>query len=263
MAVALAGSGLIIGVTACAAPSQTTSAQADTPVSSVGTGVSAIPSSHTAVVGSARARTGSLTAEDWATYADHIAVVTVVSERQIGELSEETGRNTGGMIGRTVNLNVEKILWSAPDAPRGAPESFEMEVAGWFLNDNTDTSRGTHPFAMENSPRISPGHTYIKAIEWIDDPCSQDEADGTWDALGPGDTIPYDRGVVGAGEFEGKDQTVEEAKSRRLADSPNPPSLRDLSAGRSVDQLVASVEAASPRKETGYLSVPRECDRSG
>lgn len=140
---------------------------------------------------------------------------------------------------------------------------FDQKVAGFFFN--TNNGRGTLRFALEDSARIERGHTYVKAIEWIDDPCSQDPAIGSWAGLGSGDSIPFDGGKLGAGEFEGKTQTVEQAKARGAQKRGHASELhlRDRSVGGTVEELVAAVEAASPRRETGYGSVPRECDRSG
>jgi hypothetical protein len=230
------------------------SIDADASAAGLGTSQSTPPPAVAVIDG--KPRTASETAEDWATYADHVLVVTVTDEVR----GQAGSKNDGGMVGRTATLKSQKVLWSAPDAPRQAPETVDLQVAGWFLNHETGSQRA---WSLADTSRLEPGHTYVLALEWIDDPCSEDPIDGSWEPLGPGGAIPYEDEVLGAGEFEGRVQTVDEAKSRRRTNSPDPASLRDLSVGGTVDELVGAVEDASPRIETGYMSVPRECDRSG
>jgi hypothetical protein len=151
------------------------------------------------VLGQSRDRTGSRTVGDWATYADHLLVVTVTGEVRQSTSTAEIERG-GGMIGRTVQLRVDNVLWSAPDAPRPAPAALALQAAGWA----SGAADATVKVALRRSSRLEVGHTYVKAVEWIDDPCSDDPKRGSREGLGSGDTIPYDKGVLGAGEFEGR-----------------------------------------------------------
>ena len=159
------------------------------------------------------------------------------------------------MIGRTVRLRVDRVLWSAPDAPRPAPATLEMPVAGWIFNNND--GQGTRTFALRHSSRIETGHTYVKAIEWIDGPCSDDPNRGKWDGLGSGDVIPFDGGVLGAGEFEGRVQTLDEAEARARTLAPVARFLRDQLVGEPVETLIAALSTTSPSAETIWSP---ECD---
>ncbi|GAA2597386.1 hypothetical protein GCM10010435_90890 [Winogradskya consettensis] len=215
--------------------------------------VEGAPAAETVVLGSGRDRTASRTAADWKTYADHVLVVTVAGETRVEPSRLEVERGEG-MIGRTVQLRIDKVLWSAPDAPQKAPATLKVAAAGWVFNNNEGKAAGVK-FAMEDSSRLEVGHTYVKAVEWVDDACSADPAVGTWEGLGSGDTIPYDKGVVGAGEFEGRTQTLDQAKAKFGAGEST---LRPQLAGGPVDTLVSNLKAAPARAETDHGS--RECD---
>ena len=204
-------------------------------------------------LGEGRDRRGSLTAEDWATYADHVVVITVINESRVGPSEKEIERGEG-MVGRTVQVTVSKVLWSAPDAPQKAPRSLTMPAPGWVFNNNEGKASEVK-FGMSGAPRLEKGHTYIKAIEWTDDACSNDPNVGTWEGLGAGGTLPYDQGVLGAGEFEGRVQTLDVAKARFKSDHAP---LRQQVVGTSTESLVAALKAAPVRAEVD--PGPRECD---
>jgi hypothetical protein len=214
----------------------------------------AAPAAETVVSGggAGRDRTASTTAEDWATYADHVLVVTVADEVRHRASAGEIERGEG-MIGRTVKLTVDQVLWSAPDAPHPAPVELDLSAAGWVFDD--EGRAGGVEFVLRRSSRLNKGHTYVKALEWIDDPCSDNPKRGSWDGLGSGDTIPYDQGVLGAGEFEGRVHSLEMARAEFPAEASN---LRAQMVGASLDQLTARLESARPSEEEGYG--PRECD---
>ncbi|MFE9691924.1 hypothetical protein [Micromonospora sp. NPDC005806] len=247
-ALPVAVSALILSTTGCATTE--TAAPPAAPVKAA-----PVEAAEHVLLGDGRDRTASQTASDWATYADHVLVVTILDEVKLKPSKGELARGEG-MIGRTVKLRVDKVLWSAPDAPHAAPTTFNLSAAGWIFNNN-DARTGEVKFALRDSSRLDKGHTYIKAIEWMDDPCSSDPKKGTWEGLGSGDTIPFDQGVLGAGEFEGKPQTLAEAKTKWQADGA--PGVRLRAAGASVDKLVSDVKAAPVRAETSYKP---ECDPS-
>ncbi|GIH70416.1 hypothetical protein [Sphaerimonospora thailandensis] len=206
------------------------------------------------VVGHGRDRTASRTASDWATYADHVVVVTAVQETEKQPSKKEIERGEG-MIGRTVTERIDKVLWSAPDAPQPPPGILQMSVPGWVFNNND--GHGKRKFAIADSSRIEVGHTYIRAIEWIDDPCSDDVAKGKWDALGTGSVIPFDQGVLGMGEFEGEGRSAETAKAKLKSVDPQVWTLRDKTLGGNANTLVAELKTAKPRKEN---VMRRECN---
>src|SRR5262245_19459449 len=154
---------LAITATACAKSDQVAPSSASQPSSAL--------AGDRVVMGEGRDRTASRTVADWVTYADHVLVVTVESETLLMPSKKELERGEG-MINRTVKLRVDQVLWSAPDAAQPAPKSLEIPVAGVVFNNNSEKGSFEAKFALEGSSRLEPGHTYIKAFEWMDDPCS-------------------------------------------------------------------------------------------
>ncbi|BBH67708.1 hypothetical protein ACTI_43930 [Actinoplanes sp. OR16] len=230
------------------------STAAPTPSTSVAEPVIESPAATEEIrLGEGRDRRGSLTAEDWATYADHVVVFTVANESRVSPSKKEIERGEG-MVGRTVQVTVSKVLWSAPDAPQKAPRSLTMPAPGWVFNNNEDKA-GEVKFGISGAPRLEKGHSYIKAIEWTDDPCSSDPNVGTWEGLGAGGTLPYEQGVLGVGEFEGRVQTLDVAKARFKSDHAP---LRQQVVGASTESLVAALKAAPVRAEVDPGT--RECD---
>ncbi len=210
------------------------------------------PAAGDVVLGEARDRTGSRTVGDWVTYADHLLIVTVTGEVRQAPGAAEVERD-GGMIGRTVQLRVDDVLGSPPATPMAAPRNLALQAAGWM----SGAGDATVKVALRGSARLEVGHTYVKAVEWADDLCSDDPARGTWEGLGSGDTIPFDAGVLGAGEFEGRVLTLDEAKRRWRDGSP---SVRFAMAGASIDTLIATLRGASPLPEQDHGTAG--CDRS-
>lgn len=247
-ALAVAVGALAITAAACATPDRAKPSSASTGPPSASHG-SNPPAADTIVLGGGRSRTASRTVSDWVTYADHVLVVTVVNETRLAASNEEIERGEG-LIGRTVVLRVDRVLWSAPDAPQPAPITLKLSAAGWLFNDNSGF--GEWKIAVGESSRLDKGHTYIRALEWTDDPCFEDPKQGWWDGLGSGDTIPFDGGVLGAGEFEGRMQTLDQSRAKWRADAVEARSVRGQIAGGTVATLVANLMATSPRPETAH-----------
>ncbi|MEV4350411.1 hypothetical protein AB0J83_38640 [Actinoplanes sp. NPDC049596] len=247
----LAVGAMIAGAAGCSAPEKTAAAPAAPPAA--GPSPVAQGPVQRVVLGDGRDRTASSSVQDWVTYADHVLVVTVTAESRVEPSKKEIERGEG-MIGRNAQLTVDKVLWSAPDAPQAAPKALKMAVAGWVF-DNHGNRAGDVKFAMGGASRLEKGHSYVKAVEWVDDPCSADPNVGTWEGLGSGDTIPYDAGVVGAGEFEGRVQSLDQA---RASFQKGESALRKQIAGASVSSLLTQLRTTKPRAEA--VRDPRECD---
>lgn len=241
----------VLGTAGCSASEKTSSV----PVGKSAAGTTAVSDGPApkVVLGDGRDRTASSSVQDWVTYADHVLIVTVTRESRVGPSKHEIERGEG-MIGRNADMTVAKVLWSAPDAPQKAPATLKMSVAGWVF-DNKQSNAGEVKFAMSGSSRLEKGHSYVKAIEWVDDPCSTDPNVGTWEGLGSGDTIPYDAGVVGAGEFEGRVQNLDQA---RTTFQTGESAMRKQVAGAPVDALLNQLRTTRPRAEAVHS--PRECD---
>lgn len=201
--------------------------------------------SKVVITGGGRDRTGSHSAVDWVTNSDQVLVATVVREVK-PELSQEEIQLRGGMIDRTVHLRVDRLLWSAPDSPQPAPSEVTAPAAGFLSNEGIEQK-----FAIEDSSRLEVGHAYVLALEWLDDPCFEDPKLGQWAGLGSGGTIPFDAGVLGVGEFEGRTIAQDEAVAV-LGDG-----IRGQVVGKSADALIELLQTAAPGLKVGYDS---ECD---
>ncbi len=197
----------------------------------------------------------STTAEDWVTYADHVLVVTVTDDAEIPP-SEEEVQLGEGLIGRQVTMSVDRVLWSHPDPDRPAPETVSWQAWGWQFKGDPD---GRWPVVGSNTARVEPGQTYVVALAWEEARCAQGDArvPAQWVPLGGAAVVPADGGIIGVGEFEGRDQTAEQAKA---ADSPGDPNrtLSDRLAGEDLAELAAELERTTPG-EPEVFTPPAPC----
>ncbi len=196
------------------------------------------PAATPVVLGEGRDRTGSRSASDWASNAEFVVAVTVVGEVR-GKIAQEDLEREEGMISREVVLRVDRLLWSAERGNMQAPQEIRKQAAGWVFNNNNGT--GERPFALTNASRFEVGHSYVTALDWVDDPCSEDAMKGSWAGLGAFGTIPFDSGILGLGEIEGRVQDLRGVRT-------DIPTLRTDVAGRSVDELAARL-AVAERKQ--------------
>jgi hypothetical protein len=202
----------------------------------------------------------SVTASDWVTYADHVIVVEAVSEASIPPSAEEIERGEG-VIGRTVALTVEDVLWSREGAPRAAPASWNYSALGWHFTDG-DTADPVK-LALSEFPRVEVGHQYVMAIRWQAALCDEDGeyAPALWLGLGEGSEIPYDDGILGNGESEGTVQTA--AAFAAAAEEEPDQGIEELLAGQGADAIVSALAAATPdtaaQSEAEAFSVMNSC----
>ena len=193
------------------------------------------------VVASGDDRLPNQTPADWATYADYVVVATPVGEREDApNLSEVEGDS--GLILRDVTMRVDEVLWSRPGASVAAPRKFMWKADGWVFR-NGDLSDRVK-MVGEDQPRIELGHTYIMAIQWQQARCTPgDYVPAQWRGLGADSTLPYDAGVIGQGELEGRSQSVEQARDRM---QPADTSLEDQLLGRNAAALRQTLLNAQP-----------------
>jgi hypothetical protein len=93
------------------------------------------------------------TLEDALTYADQVSVATVTGERRLPTGTEE---ESGGLLGRSVALRVDRTIWRLPGAKR-APGTMEFVSWGWMKSyDN--------PIAAEGGARLEVGKRYLLAL---------------------------------------------------------------------------------------------------
>lgn len=186
-------------------------------------------------------------ATDWVTYADHVVEVTLVGEEDIPPSQDEVDRGEG-LILRKVTLRVDKVLWSSDTAAKDAPASFEWIAHGWQFTDGSMDNRTE--MAGEGEPRIEAGHHYVMAIDWQAPKCDPGDGEipGQWRGLGSESSIPYDNGVLGQGEFQGRTQS---SKAARLAADEEPDhSLRDEFTGRTAEDLAKRLDGTEPARPT-------------
>lgn len=185
----------------------------------------------------------SVTATDWVTYADHVVVVEAVAEEAI-EPSEEELERGEGIIGRTVTLAIEDVLWSREDAPQAAPETWEFSAAGWVFEEGD--LEGAQEMSLTDFPRVEVGHQYVMAIRWEEAVCTAggDALPAQWRGLGEGSEIPFDDGTLGNGESEG---TVQDAEAFAAdVDVHADDGVEELLAGEGADALAGVLENATP-----------------
>ena len=191
----------------------------------------------------------SVTATDWVTYADHVVVVEAVSEETIPPTEEELARGEG-VIGRTVTLAIEDVLWSREGAPQAAPETWDFSALGWVFTDG-DTDDAVE-MALHDFPRVEVGHQYVMAIRWEEAVCTADGdyTPAQWRGLGEGSEIPFDDGTLGNGESEGDVQDAEAFAA--ASDVHANEGLEEHLAGEGADALVSALEDA--KADTAALS---------
>lgn len=162
------------------------------------------------VVASGADRYPNSTAADWTTYADHVVVGSVVSERRLPPTTVEVERGEG-LIVRRLSISVERVLWSAPGLKSSAPSSFDWPALGWKFN--TDPTYEETLMTGEHQPRLELGGTYVFALDRPSQYCSNTPSGAPqWRGLGASSILPISRGIIGAGEFESRKVTPQEAK---------------------------------------------------
>ncbi|MEV4946341.1 hypothetical protein [Streptomyces sp. NPDC053755] len=201
------------------------------------------------ILGEAADHLPSTTAEDWVTYADHVVVVSAVAERRLPPSRQEVDRGEG-VIGRQVTLRIDKVLWSRNGATRQAPKTWNYHAFGWQFRDGAvDAPR---KMAMHERPRVETGHSYIMAMVWEEARCAPgDEPEpARWRGLGGGSEIPYDAGIIGNGELEGRaHRTAKAVKAPAAGPAAGAnaiAALEDRLAGQAAELLAAELKAAKP-----------------
>ncbi|MEU6248613.1 hypothetical protein [Glycomyces sp. NPDC047010] len=202
----------------------------------------------------------SITAADWVTYADHVIVVEAVAEEAVEPEAEELDRGEG-IIGRTVSLTIEDVLWSREGAPQAAPETWEYSALGWHFNAEAEDPI---EMALDGFPRVEVGHRYVMAIRWEEAVCTAggDYRPAQWRGLGEGSEIPFDDGTLGNGESEG---TVKSAAAFAADEDIHvDEGVEEVLAGEGADALVTALEDAKPDEaalsEVQSLAAAASCE---
>ena len=91
---------------------------------------------------------------DWVTYAEQVAVVTVIG---VAEGTERHYPGSASIIERQVELRIDEMLWTSPGAHSIAPGTVELrETAGWASLGNQRI-----PLVPSEGRRFEPGHRYV------------------------------------------------------------------------------------------------------
>ena len=177
-------------------------------------------------------------AEDWATYAEHVVVATVTDDSYISPASGEDVDTE--VIGRSVELTTSEVVWSSDGYVNNAPDTFSLKTPGYQHDPETNTNVD---IAIEGTPRLEVGSTYLMAILWYRAGCEDGSVDpGAWGILGSNAVIPYTGAVLGVGEFEGENQTLNEAEAYEAA--YDQASLRAEVIGEDADEVASRLDAA-------------------
>lgn len=187
---------LCLGLAGCSAAPAT-----EEPVSTTSPRVTSGP-----VTLQAMAEFSSTTLDDWQAYADAIVVAKVVDEKRLPQAKSETVTGEGlDLIGRTIQVDVLKQLWMAPDVKAELGGSLTMDAAGWL----EEPEKSVEVVAGGGS-RLEPGHEYVMALRWW--PEIQSEGDATqpaaWGPVGADAVLPADGGLIGSGEYLGVEAKV-------------------------------------------------------
>ncbi|WP_434599172.1 hypothetical protein [Streptomyces sp. A5-4] len=129
------------------------------------------------------------------------------------------------------------------DAPTPPPNSFDWIADGWTFH-----GEKLSPMVMKDSPRLEIGHTYIMAVYW--QPASSAEGDempAQWRGLGESSTLPYDDGVIGKGETEGRFKVS--AGKEESDTGPDGASLEQTLNGKSTEALIFALQNAKPKAD--------------
>lgn len=209
-------------------------------------------SSPAVIVGSGADLLPNQTAQDWVTYADHVVAVTPVSEAEVPPTAQELARGEG-LIGRTLELRVDAVVWSRRDAVAPPPTQFTWQAFGWQFTDGDLANRV--PLAAEDAPRLELGHRYLLAINWQEQRCSEGDFEPAhWEGLGADAIVPYDGAVIGQGEYQGSQRSVAQARSDARA--AGAAALEDQLVGQGAGALRSALVSAKPAPAAGVQRRP-------
>ncbi|MGQ0463777.1 MAG: hypothetical protein ACT4QG_00500 [Sporichthyaceae bacterium] len=181
------------------------------------------------------------TAADWTTYADHVVVATVVTEKP------------GDRSLRDIFLRVTEVLWSADKPRRGTPKTIVVEnVWGW---------NGVTPVAVEKRSRLEVGHTYVLPLRW--QPALCDEGDeptkASWGFLAGKAPLPYDEQTIGTGEIAGGTVRAEDTTFDDYTRQYEMDSVRVVMHGRSAADLRELLLRTPPGTPQAFGSSAPRC----
>lgn len=109
----------------------------------------------------------------WRTYADHLVVVHVDSEKRLRPTIDEIEAKEG-FIPRQVTLTVKSNVWSRPGTRSRTPTTMKWTSGGWAFSGSKE-----QPLRLDGVPWLLTGHDYLVPITYTAlTPNSVDKA--TW-----------------------------------------------------------------------------------
>ncbi|WP_225844747.1 hypothetical protein [Streptomyces sp. HPF1205] len=202
---------------------------------------SAAPPRPKVVVADADALLPSDTATDWVTYSDHLAVVTITSERALPPSAEETAAGEG-FIPRVVTAHVDQVLWSRPGAPT-APTTMDWDLDGWTFHGDERT-----PLRVDGEPSMAVGERYVVPITYLSPTTTVDEAG--WEPLSSDSLLPDADNTVGAG-------AKVYGYSGPQSDPAHTTDVKDDAWGGTPEELAATLAATPPDPNAAaYMDLP-------
>src|SRR3954469_6577292 len=169
---------------------------------------------------------------DWRSFADHLALVTITSERRLAPTAQEVAANEG-YVPRVISLRIDSLLWSRQRAPP-APGAFESDLDGWSFQGSTLT-----PIRLEGEPMMTVGKQYVMPIVYLQ--ASPNVQVPGWSPLAPDSIIPVAGGVLGQGDV--------------TPGGPGVGTPRAQFDGNSAASLTSALKSAAP-----YSAVANEMD---
>jgi len=107
----------------------------------------------------------SATLADWVKQGDLLSVIRIVSETP-PKLPREW-KNSGGLIGRKVVVQIERTVWHRAHAPRRTAP-FRMRAWGWMMENDQHADSPIHPIIVRNAPRLKVGGRYLAVLMRLD-----------------------------------------------------------------------------------------------
>lgn len=137
------------------------------------------PTATTRTIPDAHAQFPYETASDVVSYADHVVIVTAVSQREAPRDEQPEAGAPSDSISRLVTFRIDDVLWSRAGAP-AAPTKFTALWWGWL-------AKGHQQFVMDGTPWVFIGGHYIVPIAY----------DGkAFSVIQPYAVFRFDRGAV-------------------------------------------------------------------
>jgi hypothetical protein len=181
---------------------------------------------------------------DWASFAEHIVVFTVTSDREVATATAEELAAGEYIIAREATLTIERRLWSAPNAA-ALPPTITMDVKGWAVKDGQRMA-----MVAEGEPRLEVGQRYLAPLLLMDD-----RTPAEWWPLTVGSMLQLDservrpalaHGQTSAQQLAGHSVRDVPALVAREPADPVARRLRHLRPAQRVQQVLAAREAALP-----------------